>query len=49
MQNVGEEESYMQGFGGKPKGKRPLGRPRRRWKEKIEISFQEVGWEHRPA
>ena len=27
---------------GKPEGKRPLGRPRRRW-EDIKIDFQEVG------
>jgi hypothetical protein len=24
----GGEESYIEGFGGKPEGKRPLGRPR---------------------
>jgi len=29
---------------GKPEGKRPLGRPRRRWD--IKINFQEVGWGH---
>ena len=27
---------------GKPEGKRPLGRPRRRWKENIAVDFQEV-------
>jgi len=27
----------------KPEGKRPLGRPRRRWEDNIEIDFQEVG------
>jgi len=27
---------------GKPEGKRPLGRPRRRWENNIEIDFQEV-------
>ena len=25
------EERYIQGSGGKPEGKRPLGRPRSRW------------------
>ena len=26
----------------KPKGKRPLGRPRRRWEENIKMDLQEV-------
>jgi hypothetical protein len=29
--------------GGKPKGRRPLGRPRRRWEDNIKMSLQEVG------
>jgi hypothetical protein len=29
---------------GKPEGKRPLGRPRRRWEDNIKIYLQEVGW-----
>jgi len=28
---------------GKPEGKRPLGRPRRRWEDNIETDLQEVG------
>ena len=28
---------------GKPDGKRPLGRPRRRWKDNIKMNFEEVG------
>ena len=28
---------------GKPEGKRPLGRPRRRWEDNIEMDRQEVG------
>ena len=28
---------------GKPEGKRPLGRPRRRWEDNIKMEFQEVG------
>jgi hypothetical protein len=28
---------------GKPEGKRPMGRPRRRWEDNIQIDFQEVG------
>jgi hypothetical protein len=27
----------------KPEGKRPLGRPRRRWKDNIKMELQEVG------
>ena len=29
---------------GKPEGKRPLGRSRRRWENNIEMDLQEVGW-----
>ena len=29
---------------GKPEGKRPLGRPRRRWEDNINMDLQEVGW-----
>jgi hypothetical protein len=32
---------------GKPEGKRPLGRPRRRWVDNIKIGFRETGW-YRP-
>jgi len=28
---------------GKPEGKKPLGRPRRRWKDNIKMDLQEVG------
>jgi hypothetical protein len=28
---------------GKPEGKRPLGRPRRRWEDNIKMHLQEVG------
>ena len=27
----------------KPEGKRPLGRPRRRWEDNIKMDFEEVG------
>jgi hypothetical protein len=29
---------------GKPEGKRPLGRQRRRWVDNIKIDFREIGW-----
>jgi hypothetical protein len=28
----------------KPEGKRPLGRPRRRWEDNIKMDLQEVRW-----
>jgi hypothetical protein len=28
----------------KPEGKRPLGRPRRRWEDNVKMDLQEVGW-----
>jgi hypothetical protein len=30
---------------GKPEGKRPLGRPRRRWVENIKMDLREIGWD----
>jgi hypothetical protein len=30
---------------GKPEGKRPLGRPRRRWVDNIKIHLREIGWD----
>jgi hypothetical protein len=30
---------------GRPEGRRPLGRPRRRWEDNIKMDLQEVGWE----
>jgi hypothetical protein len=29
---------------GKPEGKRPLGRPKRRWEDGIKMDFSEIGW-----
>jgi hypothetical protein len=29
----------------KPEGKRPLGRPRRRWVEDIKMDLREIGWD----
>jgi hypothetical protein len=30
---------------GKTEGKRPLGRPRRRWEDNIRMSLREIAWE----
>ena len=33
-------------FVGKPEGRRPLGRPRRRWEDNIKMNLRQVGWGH---
>jgi hypothetical protein len=38
----GRGEKSVQGFGGK--GKKPFGRPRRRWEDGIIVDFRETGW-----
>jgi hypothetical protein len=30
---------------GKPEGRRPLGRPRRRWEDGISMDLREIGWD----
>jgi hypothetical protein len=30
---------------GKPEGKRPLGRPRRRWVDNMKMDLGEIGWD----
>jgi hypothetical protein len=30
---------------GEPEGKRPLGRPRRRWVDNIKMDLREIGWD----
>jgi len=39
----GGGERCVQGFGGETEGKRPLGRPRRRWEDNIKMDLWEVG------
>jgi hypothetical protein len=41
---MGEEKNVYRVLKGKPEGKRPLGRPRRRWEDGIRIDLREVGW-----
>jgi len=38
-----EERGVYRVLLGKPEGKRPLGRPRRRWFDNIRMDIQEVG------
>ena len=40
---IGEEREVYRVLVGKPEGRRPLGRPRRRWADNIKIDLQEVG------
>jgi hypothetical protein len=40
---MGEERGVHKVLVGKPEGKRPLGRPRRRWENNIKMEVQEVG------
>ena len=41
---MGEERGVYRVLVGKPEGKRPLGRPRRRWVDNIRMDLQEVGY-----
>ena len=41
--HMDEERGAYRVLVGKPEGKRPLGRPRRRWVHNIRIDLQEVG------
>jgi hypothetical protein len=40
---MGEDRGVHRVLVGKPKGKRPLGRPRHRWEDNIKMDLQEVG------
>jgi hypothetical protein len=42
---MGEKRNAYSILVGKPEGKRPLGRPRRRWVDYIKIDFREIGWD----
>jgi len=43
---MGEERGVYRFLAGKPEGKRPLGRPRRRWGDNIRMDLQEVRCGH---
>jgi hypothetical protein len=40
---MGEERKVYKILVGKPEGKRPLGRPRRRWEDGIRMDLREIG------
>jgi hypothetical protein len=41
---MGEESNVYRVFMGKPEGKIPLGRRRRRWEDGIRMDLREIGW-----
>jgi hypothetical protein len=41
---MGEKMNAYSILVGKPEGKRPLGKPRRRWVDNIKMDLREVGW-----
>jgi hypothetical protein len=43
LARMGEGRGVHRVLLGKPEGKRPLGRPRRRWEDNIKMDLQEVG------
>ena len=40
---MGERRGVHKVLVGKPEGKRPLGRPRRRWDDNVKMDLQEIG------
>jgi hypothetical protein len=41
---MGEKRNAYTILVGKPDGKRPLGKPRRRWVDNIKVDLREMGW-----
>jgi len=41
---IGERRGVYKVLVGKSEGKRPLGRPRRRWEDNVKMDLQEVGF-----
>jgi hypothetical protein len=41
---MGDKRNAYKLLVGKPEGKRPLGRPRRRWVDNIRMNLGEMGW-----
>jgi hypothetical protein len=45
VSRMGEKRNVCRLLVGKPEGKRPLGRPRRRWIDNIKMDLFEIGWD----
>jgi len=43
VSHTGERRGAYRAVVGKPEGKRPLERPKRKWEDNIKMDFQEVG------
>jgi hypothetical protein len=43
---MGENRGAYRVLVGRPEGRRPLGRPRRRWEDNIKMDPEDVGWGH---
>jgi hypothetical protein len=41
---IGEDWKVYKALVGKPEGKTPLGRPRRRWEDGIRMDLRKIGW-----
>jgi hypothetical protein len=41
---MGEGRNVYRVLGGKPEGKKPLGRPKRRWEDGFKMDLREIGW-----
>jgi hypothetical protein len=41
---MGERRGACRVLAGKLEGKRPLGKPKRKWEDNIEMYLQKVGW-----
>jgi hypothetical protein len=45
VSRMGEKRNAYRILVGMPEGKRPLGRPRRRWVDNIKMGLGEIGWD----
>jgi hypothetical protein len=45
VSRMGETRNAYRILVGKPEGKRPSGKPRRRWVDNIKMDLREIGWD----
>jgi hypothetical protein len=41
---MGQDRKGYKVLVGKPEGKRPLERPRRRWEDRVRMNLEKIGW-----